>query len=56
MEWRVHSEDVDDEFKAGKMDMYVADTFDPVAFTYGGLSIRIPPDALANCILHFLEE
>jgi len=56
MEWRVHSEDVNDEFKAGKMDMYVADTFDPVAFTYGGLNIRIPPDALANCIIHFIKE
>ena len=56
MEWRVHSEDVNDEFKAGMMDMFIADTFDPVAFTYGGLGIRIPPDALANCIINFLEE
>ncbi len=54
--WCVHSEDVNDEFKAGKMDMYVADTFDPVAYTYGGLGVKIPPDALANCIIHFLKK
>ncbi len=56
LNWKLHSEDVNDEFNAGKMDMFVADTFDPLAYTYGGLYVRIPPDALANCIIHFLKE
>lgn len=55
-EWRLHSEDVDEHFNAGKMDMFVSDTFDPVDFMYGGLGVRIPPDALIMGLLEFHDQ
>ena len=55
-EWRVHSEDVNEAFNAGKMDMFVSDTFDPVNFMYGGLGVKIPPNALMMSLIHVWDE